>query len=352
MTNNLLNCINGKDTALTPIWLMRQAGRYLPEYRQVRSQVKSFLELCKNVDLATTVTLQPLKRFQLDAAIVFSDILVVPEAMGMSLDFIEGYGPKFSNPLTTSQDIENLDVSEIISKLSYVYSIIANCKANLSIDTPLIGFTGSPFTLACYMIEGNGGTNYAKTKQLMYNNSPLFHKLLSKLTQAGTLHLQAQIDAGADIVMLFDSCGGALTEDAYMSYSQYYLQQVLSNLKKHCDATPRIVFTKGSGSWLTLMNNLSAQVIGIDWHTDIAYARTLVNPQYCVQGNFDPVLLSIASKDVIYKEVSRIFQRYLQTNNNKKNNFIFNLGHGIIPTTPPDNVAYLVDTVHNISSKY
>lgn len=335
----------------TPIWLMRQAGRYLPEYLKVRAKAGSFLNLCQTPELATEVTLQPLRRFNLDAAILFSDILVVPEAMGMELNFVEHEGPQFSQPIFSEQDIDQLNLESVVEKLNYVLATIKNVKNELTSGVPLIGFSGSPFTLACYMLEGRASKNYLKIKQWMYLNPQLMHKLLTKLTQAITMYLQAQIKAGVDVVMLFDSWGGVLTPSAYTEFSLMYLKQIINNLNLDSNPAkviPSIVFTKGGGLWLDQIATVGATVIGLDWTTDIAQAKTQLK-NVSVQGNLDPAILAVGDKHVLKQEVTRILNSYRQANNGQITGHIFNLGHGILPVTNPDNVAYVVDLVHELS---
>lgn len=353
MTNIILDTIAKKNVDYTPIWLMRQAGRYLPEYRKIRENAGSFLNLCKNPDLATTVTLQPLKRFNLDAAILFSDILVIPEAMGMELNFIENEGPKFSKKIKTIEDVDNLDIKEIIPRLGYVFSTIKNCKEELNKGVPLIGFSGSPFTLACYMIEGGSSSNYLAVKELLYNNPKMAHLLLDKLTKAVIQYLTSQIEAGVDLVMLFDSWGGILTDSLYQEFSVHYLKQVIAalpSLSKTKSHLPKIVFTKGSGSWLNTLSTVGANVIGLDWTINIGQARDIIPNEIAIQGNLDPVLLAVGGRVALKNEVKRILEAYSSANSGSNSGHIFNLGHGILPITNPDNVAYLVDLVHGFGS--
>ena len=317
MNSQILNSINHQKIDHTPIWLMRQAGRYLPEYREIRAKAGSFLNLCKNPELATIVTLQPLKRFDLDAAILFSDILVIPEAMGMELNFVENEGPKFSNKLMTEADVDNLDLNDMLSKLEYVFQAIKNCKSELN-GTPLIGFSGSPFTLACYMIEGSSSKDYVNAKRWLYNNPELSHKLLNKLS------------------------------DAIIKY----LEKILKHIPQvnHLGAKlPRIVFTKGGGLWLNKISAIGADVIGLDWTINIGEARKVVPSHIALQGNLDPVLLAIGDRNALKKEVTRILNSYKAANGNNNTGHVFNLGHGVLQITNPDNVAYLVDIVHELS---
>ena len=352
MTQILIDSLLHQPIPHTPIWLMRQAGRYLPEYREIRSHAGSFMNLCTNPELACKVTLQPLQRFNLDAAILFSDILVIPDAMGLGLHFVENEGPKFLNPITTNNDIDNLQIVNLIDKLDYVFKTIKNVKAELKPHIPLIGFSGSPFTLACYMLEGGSSNNYLTVKKWLINNPVYSHKLLNKITEAVIIYLNAQIEAGVDVVMLFDSWGGVLTENAYLEFSLPYLHRIVNTITKkhHNRIIPNILFTKGGGLWLKHMAKINTNVIGLDWTINIATARELV-PHIGLQGNLDPVILAVGDKSAIRKEVSNILNAYATANNGNITGHVFNLGHGILPMTNPDNVAYLVELVHELSAK-
>lgn len=352
MTKTLIHSILHKPISHTPIWLMRQAGRYLPEYRQLRSNAGSFMNLCTNSELAAKVTLQPLHRFNLDAAILFSDILVIPDAMGLGLHFIENEGPKFANPIKTIEDIDNLSIDNMNEKLEYVFQTIRNVKSELNPNTPLIGFSGSPFTLACYMLEGGSSTNYLTVKKWLFNNPEASHKLLNKISDAVIQYLNAQIMAGADVVMLFDSWGGVLSENAYLEFSLPYLQKILDGLQKNHNNViiPNIVFTKGGGLWLNHMANTKTNALGLDWTINIANAKKILTAEVGLQGNLDPVILAVGDKSSIKKEVTRILNAYANANNGDISGHVFNLGHGVLPITNPDHVAYLVDIVHELSS--
>lgn len=341
-----------RDISHTPIWLMRQAGRYLPEYRKVREGAGSFLNLCKNPELATEVTMQPLRRFDFDAAIMFSDILVIPEAMGMELNFIENEGPKFSQAIMTEQDVDNLDLEEVNHKLEYVFKTIQNLKTVMPSNTPLIGFSGSPFTLLCYMLEGGSSKNYLAVKHWLYTKPELAHKLLNKITIAVVNYLNQQIISGVDAVMIFDSWGGILSDDLYTKFSLQYLNTIISELHlEHGDKIiPSIVFTKGGGIWLDKIDSIGADVIGLDWTMNIGQARKIVQST-ALQGNLDPVLLASGDITSIKNEAMRILDSYKRANHNSNSGHIFNLGHGILPMTNPDHVKFLVDFVHEYSSK-
>ena len=335
-------------TEYTPIWMMRQAGRYLPEYRQVREQAGSFMAVCTNPELACEVTLQPLRRFDFDAAILFSDILTIPDAMGLGLYFTEGEGPKFKNPLRTAADIEKLPIPDPEIELRYVMDAVRLIRKNLNGSVPLIGFSGSPWTLATYMIEGSSSKNFVKVKSLMYNEPALMHKLLDKLAQSVAAYLNAQIAAGAQAVMLFDTWGGMLSGDDYKEFSLYYAQQVRSLLKTEIDGQriPTVLFTKGGGLWLEDMAATGYDALGLDWQTDIHHARARVGSHVALQGNLDPLAL-YAKPEIITEKVKTILQKY-----GNGSGHVFNLGHGILPDINPEHVKTMVDAVHEHSRVY
>ncbi len=335
-------------TEYTPIWMMRQAGRYLPEYRQVREQAGSFMALCTNPELACEVTLQPLRRFDFDAAILFSDILTIPDAMGLGLYFTEGEGPKFKNPLRTAADIEKLPIPDPEIELRYVMDAVRLIRKNLQGSVPLIGFSGSPWTLATYMIEGGSSKNFAKVKGLMYDQPALMHQLLDKLAQSVAAYLNAQIAAGAQAVMLFDTWGGMLSGDDYREFSLRYAQQVraLLNTENDGQRVPTVLFTKGGGLWLEEMATTGYDALGLDWQTDIGQARTRVGEKVALQGNLDPMTL-YAQSDVISEKVKIILQKY-----GNGSGHVFNLGHGILPDINPEHVKTMVDAVHEHSRVY
>ena len=349
----LLDSLLFKPIPHTPIWLMRQAGRYLPEYKQIREKAGSFMNLCTNPELATKVTLQPLKRFNLDAAILFSDILVIPDALGLGLHFVENEGPKFTQPLSNTKDIDNLTLDRMLEHLDYVFATIRNVKSELNNSLPLIGFSGSPFTLACYMLEGGSSRDYLKTKELLYNNPEYGHKLLNLLSDAVIMYLNRQIENGVDVVMLFDSWGGVLSDNLYHQFSLPYIRKIINNLHKDYNdrIIPNIIFTKGGAIWLDSMADLGANAIGIDWTIDIGHAKNIVGNKTALQGNLDPAIMSVANKNIILQEVNRILDNYKQANEGKITGHVFNFGHGILPSANPDNVAYLIDIVHEISAK-
>ncbi|MEI8235576.1 MAG: uroporphyrinogen decarboxylase [Methylococcaceae bacterium] len=332
----------------TPIWMMRQAGRYLPEYRKVRGEAGSFMAVCTNPELACEVTMQPLRRFDFDAAILFSDILTIPDAMGLGLHFTEGEGPKFERPLRTAADIEKLAVIDPEIELRYVTDAVRLIRKNLDGSVPLIGFSGSPWTLATYMVEGASSKNFAKVKALMYNDPALMHKLLDILAQSVAAYLNAQIAAGAQAVMLFDTWGGMLSSEDYNEFSLRYAKQVrdLLTLENEGRRVPNILFTKGGGLWLEEMATTGYDALGLDWQTDIQHARTRVGDKVALQGNLDPLAL-YANPDVITEKVKTILHKY-----GNGSGHVFNLGHGILPDINPEHVKAMVDSVHKYSGEY
>ncbi|WP_440029262.1 uroporphyrinogen decarboxylase [Chromobacterium amazonense] len=331
----------------TPIWMMRQAGRYLPEYRATRARAGSFMGLCTSPDYATEVTLQPLERFPLDAAILFSDILTVPDAMGLGLYFAEGEGPKFQRPLRDEAAIRALVPAEL-GKLQYVFDAVASIRQALDGRVPLIGFSGSPFTLACYMVEGGGSDDFRHVKAMLYSRPELLHHILEMNTQSVIAYLNAQIDAGAQAVQIFDTWGGALSHAAYKEFSLAYMQRIVAGLKREADGrrVPVIVFTKGGGQWLEDIAAIGADCVGLDWTTDIGQARARVGAKVALQGNFDPNAL-FAEPAAIEREVARILAGYGQGSGH-----VFNLGHGISQFADPAHAGALVDAVHRLSRPY
>ncbi len=334
--------------AYTPVWMMRQAGRYLPEYRQVREQAGSFLNLCTNPELACEVTLQPLRRFDFDAAILFSDILTIPDAMGLGLYFTEGEGPKFTHPLRTAADINKLPIPDPEQELRYVMDAVRLIRKNLAGSVPLIGFSGSPWTLATYMVEGGSSKTFHRVKGLMFEQPKLMHIMLDKLAQSVASYLNAQIAAGAQAIMLFDTWGGVLSTEDYQEFSLYYAKQVRSllNTQVNGQQIPTILFSKGGGQWLEAMTDAGYDALGLDWQTNIANARARVGGQVALQGNLDPIAL-YAPPEVITEKVKTILQQYGQGSGH-----IFNLGHGILPDINPDHVKAMVDAVHQYSPEY
>ena len=346
--DTFLRALLRQPTEYTPLWMMRQAGRYLPEYRATRRTAGSFLGLCKNPDFATEVTLQPLDRFPLDAAILFSDILTVPDAMGLGLYFAEGEGPKFERPIVTEADVKALHVPDIGTDLKYVTDAVSQIRKALDGRVPLIGFSGSPWTLACYMVEGGGSDDYAKVKTMMYKNPKMMHSILEVTAQTVTAYLNAQIEAGAQAVMIFDSWGGALSHSAFHEFSLAYTQRIVDGLIKEKDGIriPSIVFTKGGGLWIESIAAIGCDAVGLDWTMDIGIARQKVGNKVALQGNLDPSVL-FATPDVIYAEVEKVLSSY-----GFGSGHVFNLGHGISQHTDPENAAALVQAVHELSKKY
>ena len=329
----------------TPVWMMRQAGRYLPEYRQVRAQAGDFMSLCKNTELACEVTLQPLERFELDAAILFSDILTIPDAMGLGLYFEEGEGPKFRKPVRTEADIDRLQVVNTASDLGYVTDAVSMIRRELNGRVPLIGFSGSPWTLATYMIEGQSSRDFIRAKTMLYTQPEVLHQLLEKLSLSVIDYLNAQILAGAQVVQIFDTWGGALSHDAYLEFSLAYMKKIVDGLIKHADGrdVPVILFTKGGGHWLEAMADSGCDCLGLDWTVDIGAAKGRVGSQVALQGNMDPAVLRSDRKG-IESEVKTILKSF-----GDDDGHVFNLGHGITPDINPDNVKIFIDAVHKFS---
>ena len=332
----------------TPVWMMRQAGRYLPEYRQVRAEAGSFLNLCTNPALACEVTLQPLRRFDFDAAILFSDILTIPDAMGLGLYFSEGEGPKFERPVRTAADVARLPVPDPVTELRYVVDAVSLIRRELNGQVPLIGFSGSPWTLATYMVEGGSSKSFQKVKAMMFEQPQLMHQMLDKLAQSVAAYLNAQIEAGAQAVMLFDTWGGVLSTEDYRDFSLRYARQIRSLLKTDVDGQtiPTILFSKGGGLWLEMMAESGFDALGLDWQTDIAQARARFGDKVALQGNMDPITL-YARSEVIRQKVGSILEKY-----GNGSGHVFNLGHGILPDVNPDHVKAMVDAVHELSLQY
>ncbi len=345
--DSFLRALLRQPTDHTPMWLMRQAGRYLPEYRETRQRAGSFLDLCKNADLACEVTLQPLARYDLDAAILFSDILTVPDAMGLGLYFAEGEGPRFERPLRDEWEIRNLAVPDPHAELQYVMDAVSTIRKALDGSVPLIGFSGSPWTLACYMVEGGSGSasDYRRIKTLAYTRPDLLHHILDVTARAVTGYLNAQIESGAQAVMVFDSWGGVLSESAYHTYSLHYMQQVVDGLIREREGrrVPSIVFTKGGGLWLESIADIGADAVGLDWTMDIGRARALVGDKVALQGNLDPSIL-FGTPETIATETRRVLDAF-----GPHPGHVFNLGHGISQFTPPESVSVLVDAVRSHS---
>ncbi|MEY6431383.1 uroporphyrinogen decarboxylase [Thioalkalicoccus limnaeus] len=349
LTNDtFLRALLREPTAYTPVWMMRQAGRYLPEYRATRARAGSFMDLCMAPELACEVTLQPLERFPLDAAILFSDILTIPDAMGLGLYFAEGEGPHFERPVRTPADVERIGVPDPEQELGYVMEAVALIRRELHGRVPLIGFSGSPWTLATYMVEGGGVKSFARTKGMMFDRPELLHQLLAKVADAVTLYLNAQIARGAQAVMVFDTWGGALAPDNYREFSLDYMQRIVEGLTREAEGrrVPVVLFTKNGGQWLDRMADTGCDALGVDWTTDLADARRLTRDRVALQGNLDPCAL-YASPERIRAEVARVLASY-----GHGHGHVFNLGHGITPDVPPDHAAAMVAAVHELSPTY
>ena len=346
--DRLLRALLRQPVDVTPVWIMRQAGRYLPEYRAVREKAGDFTTLCTTPELACEVTLQPLRRFALDAAILFSDILTIPDAMGLGLYFTEGEGPQFKKPVRTAADVAALPVPDPESELKYVMDAVRLIRRELHGQVPLIGFAGSPWTLATYMVEGGGSKDFGLVKSMMFDQPPLMHRLLDVLARTVTLYLNAQVAAGAQALMLFDTWGGVLTPRDYREFSLRYMERIVQGLTREHQGrrVPVILFTKNGGQWLETMVDSGADALGIDWTTDLGDARARVGQRVALQGNMDPSLL-YASPERLRREVDTILASYGQGSG-----LVFNLGHGIHPHVNPDNVAVVVDAVHDLSRQY
>ena len=345
--DTFLRALLNQPVKYTPVWLMRQAGRYLPEYRASRAKAGSFLDLCHNTDLATEVTLQPLDRFALDAASLFSDILTIPDAMGLGLHFVEGEGPRFERPLQNEEDINSLQVPDM-SKLRYVFDAVTSIRRALNGSVPLIGFSGSPFTLACYMVEGRGSRDFRHLKTMMYRRPDLLQRILKINAQTVTEYLNEQIAAGAQAVQIFDTWGGILSDAAFKRYDLPYLQQVVSGLNRRAEnrQVPVVIFTKGGGLWLEQLAQSGADALGTDWTVNLQQARQRVGTQVALQGNLDPLAL-FGSQDCLELEIERLLAEY-----GHGSGHVFNLGHGINQYTDPEQVAFMVEAVHRISVRY
>jgi len=333
---------------VTPVWMMRQAGRYLPEYRATREQAGDFMTLCKTPDLACEVTLQPLRRYAFDAAILFSDILTIPDALGLGLHFVTGEGPQFRNTIASPEDVDKLPEVDMADALSYVTDAVALIRRELNGSVPLIGFSGSPWTLATYMIEGGGSKDFRRAKAFMYNHPEAMHSLLDKLANNVIDYLNAQIRAGAQAVQIFDTWGGILTPGAYRDFSLRYMEKIVGNLIKEAEGrkVPVILFTKNGGQWLEAMADTGCQALGLDWTTEIGDARARVGANVALQGNMDPSIL-YAEPESIRAEVKQILTSF-----GPGEGHVFNLGHGITPEVNPDHVSAFVDAVHEYSAEF
>ncbi len=343
--DTVLRALLRQPTPYTPIWLMRQAGRYLPEYNATRARAGDFLALCKTPALATEVTLQPLERFPLDAAILFSDILTLPDAMGLGLSFAEGEGPRLARPVRDEAAIARLVPPRPEAELRYVLDAVREIRRALRGRVPLIGFAGSPFTLACYMVEGGASADFGTVKTMLYRRPDLLHRLLDVNARAVADCLNAQIEAGAQAVMLFDTWGGTLAHAAYLEFSLAYIGRVIGSLAREAsgERVPSIVFTKGGAPWLERIAACGCDAVGVDWTVSLAEARRRVGDRVALQGNLDPLTL-VSDPAAVRREAERTLADF-----GPGPGHVFNLGHGIVPTTPPEHVAALVETVHRAS---
>lgn len=353
--DSFLRALRGEALPHPPIWLMRQAGRYLPEYRQARAEAGSFLDLCRHTELATEVTLQPLRRFPLDAAILFSDILTVPDAMGLGLYFVEGEGPKFKSPVRNENDVKQLRIPDPVVELRYVMDAVSSISKALDGSVPLIGFSGSPFTLACYMVQGGSSPDFFEIKRMLYRQPSLLHQLLDINARAVVDYLNAQIEAGADVVQIFDTWGGILTAEQYREFSLLYIEQILSGIIKEHEGRkiPVILFTKGGGQWVSEMAKTGVDAIGLDWQTDPQTVRRniataakedeRIQADITLQGNLDPLSL-LGTEETLTTEVNRVLKSFVSTDGLSRGH-IFNLGHGIDRRTPPEAVSKLCQIV-------
>ncbi len=346
--DRLLRALLRQKVDLTPIWIMRQAGRYLPEYRATRERAGDFMTLCKTPELACEVTLQPLERFPLDAAILFSDILTIPDAMGLGLHFAQGEGPQFRKPVRSAADVQALGVPDPEQDLRYVMDAVRLIRRELNGQVPLIGFAGSPWTLATYMVEGSSSKDFGCVKCMMFDQPALMRQLLDVLARSVTAYLNAQIAAGVQAVMIFDTWGGVLSPRDYQEFSLRYMEQILGGLTRESEGrqVPVILFTKNGGQWLELIAQSGCDALGVDWTTNIGEARARVGDQVALQGNMDPSVL-YASPARIRQEVTAILKDY-----GRSTGLVFNLGHGIHQRIDPDHVAVLVDAVHELSAPY
>ncbi|WP_178862878.1 uroporphyrinogen decarboxylase [Thiomicrorhabdus cannonii] len=346
--DRFLRALLKEEVDRTPVWMMRQAGRYLPEYRATRAKAGNFMDLCRNAELACEVTLQPLERFPLDAAILFSDILTIPDAMGLGLRFETGEGPVFDKPVRTLADAKKLYVPDMGSDLGYVMNAVSTIRKALNGRVPLIGFSGSPWTLATYMVEGGSSKTYSKIKAMMYDEPMTLHHILDVLADSVIAYLNAQIEAGAQAVQVFDTWGGVLTPRDYQEFSLRYMQKIVDGLKRENEGrkVPVILFTKGGGQWLEAMADTGCDALGLDWTTDIDNARARVGDKVALQGNMDPSIL-YAKPERIRDEVAHILAQY-----GKGTGHVFNLGHGIHPEVNPEHAAAFINAVVELSPQY
>ena len=346
--DRFLRALRREAVDVTPVWMMRQAGRYLPEYRETRGKAGNFMNLCQNPELACEVTLQPLDRFPLDAAILFSDILTIPDAMGLGLYFEEGEGPRFQHTVTDEAAVAKLAVPDPHDELRYVTDAVSLIRRELDGRVPLIGFSGSPWTLATYMVEGGSSKTFSFIKGMMYSRPDLLHRILNVLAESVSVYLAAQIEAGAQAVMVFDTWGGSLSPATYREFSLAYMTKIVDKLKANAATrdVPVVLFTKGGGQWLEAMADSGCDALGLDWTTDLSDARARVGDRVALQGNIDPCVL-YASPDTIREQVAITLDSF-----GSGNGHVFNLGHGIHPEVNPEHAAALVEAVHTLSRKY
>ena len=348
LNDRLLRALCREPVDRTPVWIMRQAGRYLPEYREVRAEAGSFMDLCRNAELACEVTMQPLRRFDLDAAILFSDILTVPDAMGLGLYFEPGEGPRFQRPVRDAAAVRALPVPDVHASLRYVTDAVSRIRRELAGSVPLIGFSGSPWTLGTYMVEGASSKDFRHIKALAYDQPAVLHELLDKTARAVTDYLNAQVEAGAQALMIFDTWGGALAHDAYERFSLAYARQVIDGLIREHDGrrVPVVFFTKGGGLWIEQIADCGADGLGVDWTISLDVARRRAGDRVALQGNLDPSTL-YASPATIREEVRRVLNEF-----GAGSGHVFNLGHGVHPQILPDHVKAMVDAVHELSPAF
>lgn len=344
MSFDYINALLKKPTTRTPIWVMRQAGRYLPEYRATRKQAGDFMSLCKNPELACEVTMQPIDRFDLDAAILFSDILTIPDAMGLGLYFSEGEGPKFKRPIQTLADIEAIP-AEVNNDLTYVFDAVSTIKSALATRAPLIGFSGSPWTLATYMVEGGSSKTFAKIKAMLFNEPQMLHLLLDKLANSVIAYLDQQVQSGADSLMVFDTWGGVLSRQNYLDFSLSYMQKIVNGVKAKHPHTPITLFSKNGGKHLSEISATGCDGVGIDWTVELGDVERQIGDKVAIQGNLDPAVM-YATPEIIRAEVKKVLDQFQGDTGH-----IFNLGHGITPDVDPENMKVLVDSVHEFSTK-
>lgn len=345
-----LRALCREKTDFTPLWLMRQAGRYLPEYCETRARAGSFMGLAQNPDYATEVTLQPIDRYGLDAAILFSDILTVPDAMGLGLSFVQGEGPVFAKPVQDEAAVAQLAAPDPNVELKYIMDAVSSIRKALNNRVPLIGFSGSPFTLACYMVEGRGSRDFRTVKTMMYRRPDLFHRILEVNAEAVALYLNAQIKAGAQAVQIFDTWGGMLADGDFQTFSLAYTKKVVEKLIRENDGAkvPSIVFTKGGGEWIADIASIGCDAVGLDWSVNLTRARSVVGDRVALQGNLDPFVL-FGDEETIRREARRVLDAYGEVG---AGGHVFNLGHGINQFTPVENVRILVDEVHSYSRRH